>query len=144
MRRTVDFGREQGLPTAVRGGGYNVAGNGPCEDGLLISLARLRAVQTDPRRRRATAQGGATWGDFDHSTMARGLGTPGGIVSTTGVGGLTLGGGIGVLRGRHGLTWDNLVGAEVVNRRGTSFVPTTTATPSFSEASGESAATSGS
>jgi len=118
VRRAIAFGREAGLPIAVRGGGHNVAGNGTCEGGLLISLAQLRGVAVDPARRRATAQGGATWGDFDAATSAHGLATPGGIVSTTGVGGLTLGGGIGVLRGRRGLTCDNLVGADVVSAAG--------------------------
>ena len=118
VARAVDFGREAGLLIAVRGGGHNVAGLGTCEGGLLISLARLRAVDVDPARRRAVAQGGATWGDFDRATAAHGLATPGGIVSSTGVGGLTLGGGIGVLRGRHGLTCDNLVGADLVTAAG--------------------------
>jgi FAD/FMN-containing dehydrogenase len=118
VRRSLGFGREACLPIAVRGGGHNVAGNGTCEGGLLISLVRLREVVVDPGRRRAVAQGGSTWGDFDRATTAHGLATPGGIVSTTGVGGLTLGGGIGVLRGRHGLTCDNLVGADVVTADG--------------------------
>lgn len=118
VRRAIVFGREAGLSIAVRGGGHNVAGLGTCEGGLLVSLARLRAVEVDPARRRAVAEGGSTWGDFDRATTVHGLATPGGIVSTTGVGGLTLGGGIGVLRARHGLTCDNLVGADLVTAAG--------------------------
>ena len=118
VRYAVEFGRRLDLRIAVRGGGHNVAGNGTCEGGLLISLAGLRSVRVDGARGLARTGGGATWGDFDRATMAHGRATPGGIVSTTGVAGLTLGGGIGVLRGRHGLTCDNLVGAEVVTAGG--------------------------
>jgi FAD/FMN-containing dehydrogenase len=118
VRHAIEFGRRLEPPIAIRGGGHNVAGNGTCEGGLLISLAGLRSVLVDPDRARAWAGGGAIWADFDTATMAHGLATPGGIVSSTGVAGLTLGGGIGVLRGRHGLTCDNLVGAKVVTAAG--------------------------
>ena len=118
VRHAVEFGRRLELPIAIRGGGHNVAGNGTCEGGLLISVGRLRSVRVDRARKLAWAGGGATWGDFDAATMDEGLATPGGIVSSTGVAGLTLGGGIGVLRGRHGLTSDNLVGAELVTAGG--------------------------
>ncbi len=112
------FAREQRLPVAVRGGGHNVAGNAVCDDGLVVDLCRMRRVEVNPHRRRARAQGGANWGDFDAATQVHGLSTPGGIVSSTGVAGLTLGGGIGVLRGLYGLTCDNLVAAELVTAAG--------------------------
>jgi FAD/FMN-containing dehydrogenase len=105
---------EHGLPVAVRGGGHNVAGHAVCDGGLVIELSGMDAVEVDPEACIARAGGGATWRTFDAATQAHGLAAPGGTFGTTGVGGLTLGGGIGFLIGRHGLSCDNLVGAEVV------------------------------
>jgi len=110
----IAFANEHRPAVAVRGGGHNVAGNAVCDGGLVIDLSLMRRVDVDAGSRRARAQGGATWGDFDVATQAHMLATPGGIVSSTGVAGLTLGGGIGVLRGLYGLTCDNLVRAELI------------------------------
>ena len=105
---------EHGLPVAVRGGGHNVAGHAVCDGGLVIELSGLNEIEVEAQTRTARAGGGATWRAFDAATQAHGLAAPGGTFGTTGVGGLTLGGGIGFLIGRHGLSCDNLVGAEVV------------------------------
>jgi FAD/FMN-containing dehydrogenase len=113
-----DFARTHGLEVAVRGGGHNPAGHCIVDGGLVIDLSRLRAVEVDADARVARAGGGSTWLDFDSATQAFGLVTPGGVVGSTGVGGLTLGGGIGHLTTQHGLTCDNLVGAEVVTPDG--------------------------
>src|SRR3954454_16010667 len=59
----VGFARSQGLPVAVRGGGHSIAGFSTCDDGVVIDLSRMTAVRVDPARRRAVAQGGATWMD---------------------------------------------------------------------------------
>jgi FAD/FMN-containing dehydrogenase len=113
-----DFARAHGLEVAVRGGGHNPAGHCVCDGGLIIDLSLMRRVDVDSDARIARAEGGATWVDFDSATQAFGLVTPGGVVGSTGVGGLTLGGGIGHLTAQHGLTCDNLVGAEVVTPNG--------------------------
>ena len=110
----VRFAREHDLLVAVKGGGHNVAGNAVCDGGLMIDLSAMRGVHVDPAARRARAQGGATWGDFDAETQLYGLGTTGGLISPTGVAGLTLGGGIGWLARAHGLACDNLVSVDVV------------------------------
>jgi FAD/FMN-containing dehydrogenase len=113
-----DFARANDLQVAVRGGGHNPAGHCVVDDGLVIDLSLMRAVDVDGDARLARADGGATWLDFDAATQAAGLVTPGGVVGSTGVAGLTLGGGIGHLTAQHGLTCDNLVGAEVVTPDG--------------------------
>src|SRR4030095_10909891 len=42
------FARENNLEIAVRGGGHNVAGTAVCDDGIVIDLSAMRAVQVDP------------------------------------------------------------------------------------------------
>jgi FAD/FMN-containing dehydrogenase len=113
-----DFARAHELEVALRAGGHNPAGHCVCDGGLVIDLSLMRTVEVNGDARIARAEGGATWLDFDSATQAYGLVAPGGVVGSTGVGGLTLGGGIGHLTAQHGLTCDNLVGAEVVTPGG--------------------------
>lgn len=110
----VNFGREQGLLIAIRGGGHNGPGLGSCDDGLVIDLSRLKGVRVDPAARTVRVEAGCTQGDVEHVAHAFGLAVPAGIVSTTGVAGLTLGGGHGYLARAFGLTIDNLLEADVV------------------------------
>ena len=107
-----------GLAVSVRGGGHNVGGRAVADGGLMIDLSLAREVRVDPATRTAVAEGGATWGEFNKATMAHGLATTGGVISTTGVGGLTLGGGLGWLMALHGMAVDNLIGAEIVTADG--------------------------
>jgi FAD/FMN-containing dehydrogenase len=113
-----DFARAHDLEVALRGGGHNPAGHCVCDEGLVIDLTRMRAVEVDGDARIARSGGGATWLDFDSATQAFGLVTPGGVIGSTGVCGLTLGGGIGHLTAQHGLTCDNLIGGELVTPNG--------------------------
>jgi FAD/FMN-containing dehydrogenase len=117
----VNFGRENQLLIAVRGGGHNGPGLGSVDDGLVIDLSIMKGVRVDPATRKVRVGPGCTSGDVDHATHAFGLAVPFGIVSTTGVAGLTLGGGSGYLTRKYGLTIDNLLEADVVLADG-SFV----------------------
>lgn len=109
----IDMARRSGLPLSLRGGAHSAAGLTLC-DGIVLDFSGLRSVHVDPKRRTARAAAGATWRDYDVATQAHGLGSPGGVVSSTGVAGLTLGGGIGTLRGLHGLACDNLRSVDMV------------------------------
>ena len=110
----VNFGRNNGLLVAVRGGGHNGPGFGTCDDGLVIDLGRLKSVRVDAARSQVRAEPGCTQGDVDHATHAFGLAVPSGIVGSTGIAGLTLGGGHGYLTRQYGLTIDNLLEVDIV------------------------------
>jgi hypothetical protein len=116
---SVNFGRENNMLIAVRGGGHNAGGLGICDDGLVIDLSHLKYTRIDPKSSTVRVGGGCTWGEVDHATHPFGLAIPTGIISTTGVGGLTLGGGMGYLTRKCGLTIDNLLGADMVLADGT-------------------------
>jgi FAD/FMN-containing dehydrogenase len=74
----LQFGIEQSLSIAVRGGGHNVAGMAVCDDGIVVDLAPMKGIRVDPAHRLAQAQAGCTWGEFDRETQAFGLATTGG------------------------------------------------------------------
>lgn len=110
----VNFGRDNNIRIAVRGGGHNGGGLGTVDDGLVIDLSPIKYARVDLKDKTVRVGGGSTWGDVDHATQAFGLAVPCGIISTTGVGGLTLGGGVGHLTRKCGLAIDNVLEADVV------------------------------
>ena len=114
----VNFAREQDMSVAVRGGGHSAAGYGTCDEGLVIDLSPMKAIEIDPAARTARADPGLTWGEFDAATQEHGLAVTGGRFSTTGIAGLTLGSGSGWLERKCGLTADNLASVEVVTADG--------------------------
>ncbi len=110
----VNFGRDNKLPIAVRGGGHNGPGLGSVDDGLVVDLSNMKGVRVDPAKRTVRVGAGCVTGDVDHATHAFGQAVPFGIISTTGVAGLTLSGGHGYLSRKYGLAIDNLLEADVV------------------------------
>jgi FAD/FMN-containing dehydrogenase len=114
----IKLARAEGLHISVRGGGHGVAGTAVCQDGLMIDLSPMKNVEIDPAQRKATAEPGVLWGEFDRAAERHGLATTGGQVSHTGIAGLTLGGGLGYLMGKHGAACDNLLSLDLVTADG--------------------------
>jgi len=118
VRTAVRFAREHDLRMSVRSGGHGVGGLALCDDGLVVDLSAMKGVRVEEGNRLAEVEAGVNLGELDRATQAFGLAVPAGIVTHTGVAGLTLGGGIGWLTRKHGLSVDNLVGADVVTADG--------------------------
>src|SRR6202049_298260 len=77
----VNFGRDNKLPIAIRGGGHNGPGLGGVDDGLVIDLSTMKGVRVDPAKRTVRAGAGCVTGDLDHAAHAFGLAVPFGIIS---------------------------------------------------------------
>src|ERR687889_761719 len=92
------------MDIAVRGGGHNAGGLGVWDDALVVDLSGMRGVTVDPAAGTVRVDGGCTWRDVDHATVAFGMATPSGFIASTGVAGLTLGRGIGHPFRRLGVT----------------------------------------
>src|SRR3989442_83798 len=51
VSRVVTLAADTGLDLAVRSGGHSIAGHSVCDDGVLLDLSQLRALDIDPERR---------------------------------------------------------------------------------------------
>lgn len=115
---TVQFAATHSLLTAVCCGRHSFSGKSAVDNGLMIDLGFMNAVDVDTDARLAHTQGGARLGDVDGATLEHGMITVVGTDADTGAGGLTLGGGLGRLARKWGLTIDNLQSAQVVTADG--------------------------
>ena len=84
----------------------------------MLDLSRMKALEIDPDEQVAWAETGLTAGELTTAAQAHGLAIGLGDTGSVGIGGLTLGGGIGYLVRKHGLTIDDLLGAEIVTADG--------------------------
>jgi FAD/FMN-containing dehydrogenase len=114
---SLEYARAAGLELAVRSGGHNALGFGNSNGGAVLDLRRLDSVEVlEDGVVRLGA--GATWGPAAATLAEHGLAITSGDTVSVGVGGLAQAGGIGWMVRKHGLTLDNVVGAEVVTAAG--------------------------
>lgn len=118
VAEVVSLARETGVVPAVRSGGHSTAGHAVVDDGLVLDLSALRDLEINVEGRTAWAGSGLTTGDYTTAVGEHGLATGFGDTAEVGIGGITVGGGVGFLVRKHGLTIDNLLGAEIVTADG--------------------------
>jgi FAD/FMN-containing dehydrogenase len=118
VSRVVVLAADTGLDLAVRSGGHSIAGHSVLDDGIVLDLSQMRALDIDPERRVAHAQTGLTAIEYTTAAAGYGLGTGFGDTGSVGVGGITLGGGVGYLSRKYGLSIDSLLAADMVTADG--------------------------
>ena len=114
VSRVVALARDTGIELAVRSGGHSLAGHSVSEEGIVLDLSDMKALDVDAEGRTAWAQTGLTAAEFTNGAGAHGLGIGFGDTGSVGIGGITLGGGVGYLVRKHGLTIDDLLAADIV------------------------------
>jgi FAD/FMN-containing dehydrogenase len=58
VMNSVNFGRDNKMLIAARGGGHNGGGLGICDGGLVIDLSRIKNTRVDPKTKTVRAGGG--------------------------------------------------------------------------------------
>ncbi len=111
VAETIAFARRAGLPAAPRSGGHCFAGRSSTT-GVVIDVGPLSEVAMADGV--ATIGAGARLGDVYDALAAHGRTIAAGCGPAVGIAGLVLGGGLGILGRAHGLTCDQLLGAQVV------------------------------
>jgi FAD/FMN-containing dehydrogenase len=118
VAQVVRVARATALPLSVRSGGHSSAGHSTNDDGLVIDLRDMTAIEFDADATSAWVQTGASAAELTQAAWDHGVAIGFGDTGSVGTGGITLGGGIGYLVRHHGMTIDNLLAAEVVTADG--------------------------
>src|SRR5689334_10373226 len=58
VKAALNFGKENNLLIAIRGGGHNAGGLGICEGGLVIDLSRIKYTYVDTAAKTVRVGGG--------------------------------------------------------------------------------------
>jgi len=111
VAEAIWFAGRYGLRVAARSGGHCFAGRSSTT-GVVIDVSPMDSVSVADDV--ATIGAGARLGAVYDALEEDGLTIVAGCGPTVGIAGLTLGGGLGILGRKHGLTSDQLVGAQVV------------------------------
>jgi FAD/FMN-containing dehydrogenase len=118
VRAVIALAQATGLPLSVRSGGHGNGGVGVVDDGIVLDLRDMCALDLDTAGRTAWVQPGLTAGAYSAAVVEHHLVTGFGDTASVGIGGITLGGGVGYLVRKHGLTIDDLLAADVVTADG--------------------------
>jgi FAD/FMN-containing dehydrogenase len=118
VARVITLARETGLELAVRCGGHSASGHGTTDDGIVLDLSEMKAIELDLASRTVWAEAGLTAIELSTAVGEHGLAIGFGDTGSVGIGGITLGGGVGYFVRKYGLAIDSLLAAEVVTADG--------------------------
>ncbi len=118
VQHIVALARDTGVPLAVRSGGHSGAGHSVVDDGIVLDLRDMVALDIDADARTAWAEAGLTAAAVTAAAAEHDLAIGFGDTGSVGIGGITLGGGVGYLVREFGLTIDSLLAADIVTADG--------------------------
>lgn len=118
VQQAMRYANELDLPVSIKSGGHSFEGLSLNDDGFLIDLSLMNAMQYDADTTHMVIQPGAKLGaTYEYLAQFNRL-IPAGSCAGVGVGGLTLGGGYGFFSREHGLTCDSLISITMVDGKG--------------------------
>lgn len=117
VQEAVHYAQYYKLPVAIKSGGHSFEGFCLNDDGLVIELSQMKAMNYDEATGVFTAQPGCKLGQvYEYLYQFQKL-IPAGSCGGVGIAGLTLGGGYGFFSREFGLTCDNLLGTRMVDAK---------------------------
>jgi FAD/FMN-containing dehydrogenase len=114
VQHAIRWAREERVPLSARSGGHSYEAFSVLDDGLVVDLSGLNAVDIDRQRGEAIVGAGVRLGDLYRRLGDGGFTLSAGTCPSVGIAGLTLGGGFGFLSRQDGLTCDNLLAVDLV------------------------------
>jgi FAD/FMN-containing dehydrogenase len=115
VQNAIRWARQEDVPLCARSGGHSYEAFSVIDNGLLVDLGGLNAVDIDRQRGEAIVGAGVRLGDLYRRLGDGGHTLSAGTCPSVGIAGLTLGGGFGFLSRQDGLTCDNLLAVDLIN-----------------------------
>lgn len=116
VQQAIDLARTEKLAIAVKSGGHSFEGFSINNDGLVIDLSLMNAMEWEGDY--LVTGPSVKLKDLYDEILPKGRIIPAGSCGTVGLSGLALGGGYGFFGRKHGLTCDNLMELTLVNGNG--------------------------
>ncbi|MGC4100896.1 FAD-binding oxidoreductase [Ferruginibacter sp.] len=117
VAEAMQYARQNNLPVAVKSGGHCMEGFSCNNNGMVINLSQMKAVNWVDKET-ISVQPGCTLSELYDNILPKGRILPGGSCASVGIGGLVLGGGYGLLARKFGLTCDSLLEVTMVDGNG--------------------------
>ncbi|MBT2271790.1 FAD-binding oxidoreductase [Rhodococcus qingshengii] len=114
----VELAQVEGLTIGIQSGGHSWVGNAVRDDGLLLDLSRLKAIEIDTASGIASFEPGVHVDELAEALAAEGYYFPVGHCPSVGVTGLVLGGGFGMNSAEVGMAAYSVTGVDVITAEG--------------------------